>query len=260
MELFHILIFFNEFNPVFAVVNGSNKSGWEAVGTTYCIRKVMPRFSLYDNLAFNALLGLGGWSFGRLSSYDGKLKSDNARYSPIAYCIYQYSLGNSMLALIHVHLGTRMTSTTITAVMNELKSIGSNYSSCIIFGDFNISDVSSLSILTSAGYSIGNQLDLDGGNIKPTYPGTNKTLDWVLYKGNITLSESKVCTDAVDYGYSDGDTDHMLSDHWPIRFTVTINSVPKIENIGEMYFDTTLGKPIWWNGTDWVDASGSSVS
>lgn len=26
--------------------------------------------------------------------------------------------------------------------------------------------------------------------------------------------------------------------------------------IGQMYFDTTAGIPIWWNGTNWVDATG----
>ena len=33
------------------------------------------------------------------------------------------------------------------------------------------------------------------------------------------------------------------------------------ENIfaGYQYFDTTLGKPIWWNGTEWVDATGVTV-
>lgn len=30
-------------------------------------------------------------------------------------------------------------------------------------------------------------------------------------------------------------------------------------NVGEMYFDTTLSKPIWWNGTEWVDATGTTV-
>jgi len=28
---------------------------------------------------------------------------------------------------------------------------------------------------------------------------------------------------------------------------------------GQFYFDTTLGYPIWWNGTKWVNASGSAV-
>lgn len=31
------------------------------------------------------------------------------------------------------------------------------------------------------------------------------------------------------------------------------------QSIGTMFFDTTLGKPIWWNGTNWVDATGSQV-
>lgn len=28
---------------------------------------------------------------------------------------------------------------------------------------------------------------------------------------------------------------------------------------GYMGFDTDLGKPIWWNGADWVDATGTIV-
>lgn len=27
--------------------------------------------------------------------------------------------------------------------------------------------------------------------------------------------------------------------------------------VGQTYFDTTLGYPVWWNGTDWVDATGA---
>ncbi|NJN53655.1 MAG: hypothetical protein HC804_02185 [Anaerolineae bacterium] len=27
----------------------------------------------------------------------------------------------------------------------------------------------------------------------------------------------------------------------------------------EMFFDTTLGQPIWWDGSDWVDATGASA-
>lgn len=30
-------------------------------------------------------------------------------------------------------------------------------------------------------------------------------------------------------------------------------------DIGEQYFDTTIGKPIWWNGTFWKDGSGVNV-
>jgi hypothetical protein len=29
--------------------------------------------------------------------------------------------------------------------------------------------------------------------------------------------------------------------------------------VGQFYFDTTLGYPIWYNGTNWVDATGTVV-
>lgn len=29
--------------------------------------------------------------------------------------------------------------------------------------------------------------------------------------------------------------------------------------VGQTYFDTTLGKPVWWQGSQWVDATGVSV-
>jgi hypothetical protein len=29
--------------------------------------------------------------------------------------------------------------------------------------------------------------------------------------------------------------------------------------IGQQFFDTTLGIPIWWNGTVWKNASGTTV-
>jgi len=29
--------------------------------------------------------------------------------------------------------------------------------------------------------------------------------------------------------------------------------------IGQIYYDTTLGIPVWWNGTVWKNASGTTV-
>jgi hypothetical protein len=35
---------------------------------------------------------------------------------------------------------------------------------------------------------------------------------------------------------------------------------PALElRVGQFYFDTTLGYPIWWNGTVWKNASGTTV-
>jgi len=37
------------------------------------------------------------------------------------------------------------------------------------------------------------------------------------------------------------------------------NTRPTEPQIGQRFFDTTLGKPIWFNGTDWIDATGTPV-
>lgn len=29
--------------------------------------------------------------------------------------------------------------------------------------------------------------------------------------------------------------------------------------VGQFFFDTTLGYPIWWNGSKWVNSSGTAV-
>lgn len=40
----------------------------------------------------------------------------------------------------------------------------------------------------------------------------------------------------------------------------TTTQRPKAKQlIGQQFFDTTLGIPIWWAGTKWVNASGTSV-
>lgn len=49
----------------------------------------------------------------------------------------------------------------------------------------------------------------------------------------------------------------------------TLNSTPEFGltatrpvlglQIGQIYYDTTLGIPVWWNGTVWKNASGTTV-
>lgn len=34
---------------------------------------------------------------------------------------------------------------------------------------------------------------------------------------------------------------------------------PKGPVVGQMFYDTTLLKPIWWNGSVWKDANGTTV-
>lgn len=37
------------------------------------------------------------------------------------------------------------------------------------------------------------------------------------------------------------------------------NATTNLRILGNMVFDTTLNKPVWWNGTNWVDANGNNV-
>jgi hypothetical protein len=39
----------------------------------------------------------------------------------------------------------------------------------------------------------------------------------------------------------------------------TANRPIDVLQVGQFYFDTTLGIPIWYDGTDWVDATGTVV-
>lgn len=47
------------------------------------------------------------------------------------------------------------------------------------------------------------------------------------------------------------------------RRYVNLNGVsasrPTSSILGQFYFDTTLGQPIWWDGTSFVDADGNVV-
>lgn len=69
-----------------------------------------------------------------------------------------------------------------------------------------------------------------------------------------------------EYNKSSGFTDRKLTDT-PTdalavvnRKYVTLNGTtgnrPTMPVTGQFYFDTSLGKPIWWSGSNWVLATG----
>lgn len=45
----------------------------------------------------------------------------------------------------------------------------------------------------------------------------------------------------------------------PARYTTALRPTMPAQIIGGMIWDTTLGKPVWWNGTAWKDATGTTV-
>ena len=44
-----------------------------------------------------------------------------------------------------------------------------------------------------------------------------------------------------------------------VRYGTTAQRPAVGQLIGQQYFDTTLGIPIWYNGTKWVNSSGTVV-
>lgn len=83
------------------------------------------------------------------------------------------------------------------------------------------------------------------------------------------IIETKTTELMKDYLKSSAFTDRKLTDtptdalSTVNRKYVTLNGLsasrPRSSVIGQSYFDTSLGKPIWWNGTSFVDATGTTV-
>lgn len=61
---------------------------------------------------------------------------------------------------------------------------------------------------------------------------------------NLTLANGAVLADDPNY---------------PVDTGTTANRPTSGRELGMQYWDTTLGRPIWWNGAAWVDAAGVVV-
>jgi len=78
-----------------------------------------------------------------------------------------------------------------------------------------------------------------------------KTWDWSDITTNVPTTIS-------GYGITDAYTKTEVDDKIvPKSGTTALR--PTTTEIGFIFFDTTLGKPIWWNDTSWVDATGIIV-
>ena len=69
-------------------------------------------------------------------------------------------------------------------------------------------------------------------------------------------NQVEICGMRLHEGFADLPWAPSTSDY-PIS-GATANRPPE-PKVGYMYFDTTIGKPIYWNGTSWVDATGTVV-
>lgn len=65
-----------------------------------------------------------------------------------------------------------------------------------------------------------------------------------------------IATDTGEVSRDNGTTWDQIT---VLTLSGTTGSRPTVTGIAYPYFDTTLNKPIWWNGTNWVDATGTTV-
>lgn len=56
-----------------------------------------------------------------------------------------------------------------------------------------------------------------------------------------------------------GTTDAAAGNHTHAPAGGTTGARPGAPVLYQVYFDTTLGKPIWWAGAAWKDATGATV-
>lgn len=92
---------------------------------------------------------------------------------------------------------------------------------------------------------------------------TNIPTEGTWKKGDIILNTD--VTNKNTYGWicTEGGTPGTWKDFGQVDSSLwengTSSNRPSSPSVGTRYFDTTLGKPIWFNGTNWVDAAGTIV-
>lgn len=94
----------------------------------------------------------------------------------------------------------------------------------------------------------------------------NKPISTATQTALTTLDNTKANTTYVDAGLNTKANITYVDDNLALKANLSdfqnqnnvlsgiTSSRPIVTKIGYQYFDTTLGKPIWWNGTSWVDA------
>ena len=192
------------------------------------------------------------------------------------YCVV---INGQKVHIFHVHLPSRLSSSEMDALLVDLKNKAASYSRVVIVGDWNTGR-SSLSVLTDAGYTIANQQVEEGGELvdiptffaiaSESYPeGRKSTLDWWVYKGVVVrdfeVIQTELCVNNED---TPEEKEARLTDHLPIRLTITTNSVSRDyidSGAGSCFFSPTLHKPLWRDVNNefvrkqWVDGCGNVV-
>lgn len=82
---------------------------------------------------------------------------------------------------------------------------------------------------------------------------------WRIINPILAEGEVGLIVDNVGFKIGDGMNNWNNLPLLGIILSGTTSQRPTNVKIGSTYFDSSLNKPIWWNGTNWVDSSGEVV-
>lgn len=85
-------------------------------------------------------------------------------------------------------------------------------------------------------------------------------ITYVLFDGTV-INEYYIGTSIEDNEFKRSENWKNANNNGPVSTYGTTQQRPATTyiNVGFQYFDTTLNKPIWWAGMNWVDSTGTSV-
>ena len=252
---------FNEYDDIFAVIDGREIYTRNALDTKKAYVE-FPKSHNYHQIACYFGNQLIDYSYGLFNSLKGFVSDTESGGSRLyishygcGYSLSRYSIGNIILTVMHFHLpiGLNNDIEVRDKLFTEIINISSKYGAVVLVGDFNVTRKDLVHNdhvnFEDAGFTILNPL-VDGEDI-PTFPSNGRTYDWVLYKvpSSVTLYDFHVCTEAT---YTDGEGVYLLSDHWPISFSVSVGQSPLIDkNIGSYRFNNNEKAPEWFDGQVW---------
>ncbi len=208
------------------------------------------------------LFGAVNIDFGPVFSNEGKLTATNVRFGgPVTFTEKVINpVSNSVLIFGGEFLDDVTLNGIPTSISNVLTQGGTLYIN-------QLAGTGVDNIVQTSGGSIGNIVinstssAADAPIYKCTFghsvqPGATLTLNGQFIEVSADISSIPLQSLIVLTG---GATLGLIKQNNPGFFSGPTSDRPSSAYVGQPWFDTSLGKPIWWNGTNWIDADGNSV-
>ena len=165
----------------------------------------------------------------------------------------------------------------VPAPADNGKDISINASGSVVMSNANKLHRDNADIHTTSAEKTANANHLADGDIHVTSEiktaNANHIADGTIHTDSATktananhLADTNIHTTSVEKTANAnhrGDSDiHVTTTdklHWNVLSGATASRPSSGNWTGRQYFDTTLGKPVWWNGTKWVLSDGSDA-